>query len=105
VSLAGVADDSVNDTPLPVATGGDPSDSGLLFSLQAVRALHADSVAIDLTWPAFAALRGAARATKVARLRMAFSALVCWADSDTTRETRIALRRGTRRPCDGDSDR
>ena len=71
-----VADDSVNDLPLPVATDGDPTEPALLFSIQSVRTLLSDSDSISLTWPAFAALRGAARATKVARLRMALSALV-----------------------------
>ncbi len=71
-----VADDSVNDLPLPVATDEDPTDQALLFSIQSVRTLLSDSDSISLTWPAFAALRGAARATKVARLRMALSALV-----------------------------
>jgi hypothetical protein len=72
----GVANESVNDSSLPVAISGDPTDPGFLFSLQSVQALLSDSDAINLTWPAFAALRGAARATKVARLRMALSALV-----------------------------
>ena len=71
-----VADNSVNDLPLPVATDEDPTDQAFLFSIQSVRALLSDSDSISLTWPAFAALRGAARATKVARLRMALSALV-----------------------------
>ncbi len=71
-----VADDSVNDLLLPVATDGDPTEPALLFSIQSVRTLLSDSDSISLTWPAFAALRGAARATKVARLRMALSALV-----------------------------
>ncbi len=68
---AGVADDLVNDPPLPVATTGDPTEPAFIFSIQSVRALLSDSDAINLTWPAFAALRGAVRATKVARLRMA----------------------------------
>ncbi len=76
VPPVGVASDPVNDSPLPVATRGDPTESGFLFSLQSVRDLLSDSDGISLTWPAFAALRGAARATKVARLRMALSALV-----------------------------
>ncbi len=76
VPPVGLANDPVNDSPLPAATSGDPTASGFLFSLESVQALLSDSDAIHLTWPAFAALRGAARATKVARLRMALSALV-----------------------------
>ncbi len=71
-----VADDLVNDISLPVATDGDPTEQALLFSIQSVRTLLSDSDSTSLTWPAFAALRGAARATKVARLRMALIALV-----------------------------
>ncbi len=52
------------------------TEPALLFSIQSVRTLLSDSDSISLTWLAFAALRGAARATKVARLRMALSALV-----------------------------
>ena len=76
VPLEGVAIVPVNDSPLPVATRGDPTESELLFSLRSLRDLLSDSDEIHLTWPAFAALRGAARATKAARLRMALSALV-----------------------------
>ena len=76
VPLEGVAIVPVNDSPLPVATRGDPTESELQFSLRSLRDLLSDSDEIHLTWPAFAALRGAARATKVARLRMALSALV-----------------------------
>ena len=74
--FAEVVTDPVNNLPLPVATNGDPTEQAFLFSIQSVRALLSDSDTISLTWPAFAALRGAARATKVARLRMALSALV-----------------------------
>ena len=61
---------------LPVATSGDPTDPVIIFSLPAVRGLLHDPDRVALTWPAFAALRAAARATKKSRLRLALSALV-----------------------------
>ena len=76
VPFAEVGDDSVNDLPLLVATDGDPTEQALPFSIHSVLTFLSDSDSISRTWPAFAALRGAARATKVARLRMALSALV-----------------------------
>ena len=61
---------------LPVATSGDPTAPDILFSLISVRGLLLDPDGAAAIWPAFALLKGAARAVKPARLRMALSALV-----------------------------
>jgi hypothetical protein len=61
---------------LPVATSEDPTVPDILFSLLTISGLLHDSDRATLTWPAFALLKGAARAAKTVRFRMALSALV-----------------------------
>ena len=59
--------------PITYDASGPSSDPSLLPSALSILSAAGD---VDLTWPAFAALRGAARATKPARFRLALSALV-----------------------------
>ena len=61
---------------LPVATCGDPTDPVILFSLPDLHELLHDSDTVARIWPALASLRGAAKAAKPARFRMALTAMV-----------------------------
>jgi hypothetical protein len=61
---------------LSVATSGDPTEPVITFSLPAARDLLRTTEDVSLTWPAFAALRAAAQATKRSRFRLALGALV-----------------------------
>ena len=61
---------------LPVATCGDLTDPVILFSLPDLHELLHDSDTVARIWPALASLRGAAKAAKPARFRMALTAMV-----------------------------